>query len=335
MMPLSLQTIRTGGYGLGAILDELESQGISASELLRHAGIRSVDTRLTQAQRTRVLRSAYMLSPEPLTAISAGKRQRIHQFGVYGFALATSTNLGEAFAFGMQHLDLSGAVLRISFNVEKSIGVLRSHNPHAFGDLLQFIAEFWRSSMVSLLGEILEDPFPSILMRFPYPRPKHADAYNQIFNCKMEFDSPTMEWHFDANVLTKPCPSANSVTTSICQEFCHSIISDEYSATGLQRELRSFVLANSARRITAKAAAQAVGLSQRTLFRRLADERVNFPGLVDQIRASLACEYLKNTRLTVTEISARCGSSDEANFRKAFARWKTTSPSLWRASHQS
>ncbi|WP_438985291.1 helix-turn-helix domain-containing protein, partial [Aequoribacter sp.] len=58
----------------------------------------------------------------------------------------------------------------------------------------------------------------------------------------------------------------------------------------------------------------------------------SFQRLLDQTRSSLACEYLENTRLPVSEIAERCGYSDEANFRKAFSRWQGKSPSLWRAS---
>ena len=209
---------------------------------------------------------------------------------------------------------------------------MQSHNPRALGNVLPFAAEFWRSSMVTLLSEILEEPFPSVLMRFPYPRPRHGDYYRQAFNCPIEFESEKMEWHFDASVLAKPCPGANSLTANICQDFCESMIDSENAATPLQRELRSFMLANSGRRTTSGEAAQAVGLSKRTLFRRLHEQGTNFQALLDETRASLACEYLENTHLPVSAIAERCGFGDEANFRKAFQGWRNKTPSQWRMS---
>ena len=330
-MPLTSPFQDATAYGLRALLEELESQGVGPASVLRRAALRGLTGHLTQLQRLALLKASSELAQDPLTALKAGQRQRVHHFGVYGFALATSPTFGHAFAFGRQNLELAGAVFRITYRQEGSTGILRSHNPGALGSLLPFAAEFWRSSMTSLLSEILEQPFPSKLMRFPYPRPRHADAYTLVFACPIEFAAQQMEWHFDAGVLDRPCPSANSLTANICQDFCAAMIASQSAPTPLQRELQSFAIGRSGRRTTADEAAKALGLSKRTFFRRLAEEGTSFQTLLDQTRASIACEYLENTRLPISEIADRCGYSDEANFRKAFQRWREVSPSQWRA----
>lgn len=318
------------GHGLRALTEELGRLGIDVETLQRAAGLRSLRGTLTQAQRLAVLRAAHELRPDPLLALRAGKRQRVHHFGVYGFALATSPTFGDALAFGLRYLEFAGAPLRITFRQEGGRGVLHSWNPHTLQGLLPFVAEFWRASMVTLMGEVLEDRFPSTLMHFPYPRPAHWRAYAELFECPLVFESETMEWHFDAAVLARPCPNASSLTSYICQDFCEGVIAGEEEESPLRRELRSHVLGNSGRRSTAAEAAAALGLSRRTLFRRLTEDGTTFQDLVDQTRASLACEYLENTRLPVSEIAGRCGFGDEANFRKAFTRWRGMSPSAWR-----
>lgn len=322
------------GHGLQALIEELGALGIDAEKLRRAARLRSLGGTLTQAQRLAVLTAAHELTQDPLLALRAGKRQRVHHFGVYGFALATSPTFGDAFAFGHQHVEFAGAVLRITFRQEGDQAVMQSWNPHSLRGLLPFVAEFWRASMVSLKGEILEDRFPSTLMRFPYPRPAHWRAYAELFQCPLEFESETMEWHFDAAVFSRPCPNASSLTANICRDFCERLIVGEDGESPLLRELRSHVLGNSGRRCTADEAAAALGLSRRTLFRRLAEDGTTFQDLLDQTRASLACEYLENTHLSVSEIAERCGFGDEANFRRAFSRWRTVTPSVWRSSRR-
>jgi AraC-like DNA-binding protein len=330
MMPRIPTSGPSSGYGLRALLDELEEQGASPAAVLRRAGLRSANSQLSHAQRLAVLKAASDTAADPMTALAAGRRQKIHHFGVYGFALATSQTFGDAFTFGRQHLELAGAVLRISFKLEDGAGILRSHNPRALGSLLPFAAEFWRSSMVTLLSEILQEPFPSLRMRFPYARPRHANRYREIFNCPIEFDCESMEWHFDPAVLDRPCPNANSLTSNICQDFCEAMIAKNSAASPLQREVRSYILANTGGRCTAEEAAAALGLSKRTLFRRLADEQTSFQSLLDQTRSALACEYRENTNLAVGDIGERCGYADEANFRKAFRKWQQLTPSQWR-----
>jgi AraC-like DNA-binding protein len=329
-MPNPFRKTEPSGYGLKALFGELTDQGVSQRAVLGDAGVRSLAGTLTQAQRLAILRAAKGLAIEPLTALHAGQRQRVHHFGVYGFALATSPTFYDAFMFGRQHIELAGAVLQISFHTESRVGVLRSENPAALGSLLPFAAEFWRSSMTTLLSEVLGKPFPSVLMRFPYPAPVYAKAYRSQFDCPIEFDSPTMEWHFDANILKEPCASASSVTATICQDFCESMIQKAGGSSPLQRDLRAYMLGNTGRRTTAEDAAAAVGLAKRTLFRRLQTEGISFQTLLDQTRSSLAREYLESTRLGTVEIADRCGYGDEANFRKAFQRWQGISPSQWR-----
>lgn len=318
------------GHGLRALIEELEALGIGVERLRRSAGLRSLSGTLTRTQLLAVLRAARELGQDPLLAIRAGKRQRVHHFGVYGFALATSPTFGDAFAFGRKHVQLAGAVLRITFRQEGEQGLVQSWNPHSLGDLLPFVTEFWRASMVTLKGEILGDRFPSTLMRFPYPRPAHWRAYAELFQCPLVFESETMEWHFDAAVFARPCPNASSLTANICRDFCEGLIARQDGGNPLLREVRNYVLGNSSRRCTADEAAAALGLSRRTLFRRLAKEGITFQDLLDQTRASLACEYLENTRLSVSEIAERCGFGDEANFRKAFTSWRGATPSAWR-----
>jgi len=330
MMPVPPSKPQPSGYGLKALFDELADQGVSQRAVLRAAKLRSLTGTLSQAQRLAILRAAKEHSTHRLTALKAGQRQRVHHFGVYGFALATSPTFYDAFMFGRQHLELAGAVLQISFHTNSRVGILRSENPATLGSLLPFAAEFWRSSMTTLLSEILGKPFPSVLMRFPFPAPAYAIDYRSQFNCPIEFDSPTMEWHFDANILREPCASASSVTATICQEFCETMIEKAGGSSPLQRDLRAFILGNTGRRTTAEDAAGAVGLAKRTLFRRLKSEGISFQALLDQTRSSLAREYLESTALGTAEIADRCGYGDEANFRKAFQRWHGISASQWR-----
>jgi AraC-like DNA-binding protein len=329
-MPTLPKQPQPSGYGLRALFDELDTQGVNHRDVLRSAGVRTLTGSLSQAQRLAILRAAQEHSTHHLTALKAGQRQRVHHFGVYGFALATSPTFYDAFMFGRQHLQLAGAVLRISFHTDKRIGILRSENPATLGNLLPFAAEFWRSSMTTLLSEVLGQPFPSVLMRFPYPAPTYASEYQSRFRCPIEFDSESMEWHFDASILEEPCANPSSVTATICQEFCESMIEKAGGNSPLQRDLRAFILGNTGRRTTAEDAARAVGLAKRTLFRRLKTEGISFQALLDQTRSSLACEYLESTSLGTAEIADRCGYGDEANFRKAFQRWNGVSASQWR-----
>lgn len=322
--------VDNAAYGLQALSDALSDRGISARRLLKLSQLRSLTGVLTQTQRLALLRAASALCDDPEMALEAGSRQRISHFGVYGYALATSSTMGQAINFGREHMELAGAVLRITYHRDGDVAIFRSHNPRSLGKLLPFVAEFWRSSMVALMSEILEAPFPSLAMYFPYPAPGHAQLYRKYFDCPVHFDADLMEWHFDASVLEAACPNANILTANVCQDFCERIVSGGEQGTPLQRDLRSMMLASAGRRLKSAEAATAQGLSQRSLFRMLAAEGTSFQQLLDETYRSIAQEYLENTSLAVEDIAFRCGFGDGSNFRKAFLRWTGMSPAAWR-----
>jgi len=320
------------GYGLDALGRELAEQGIDHRAWASASGVElgdgpSLEHPLEQARRVALLRNAERLAPRPDTALRAGARQRISDFGLYGYALVTSRTVGEAFKFGLEHLELAGPVLRITFEMRGDVGVLRSHDAHSLGSALPFVAEFWRSSISTLLGYVVGAPFPSSAMYCPYEAPAHVTAYHETFRCPIHFASDVMEWHFDAAVLDRPCPEASDATARVCQDFCERIVRSGGGGTRLARDVRRLCLARQGYASTAPQIAKILGLSLRTFYRRLREDGLRFQQLVDETRLSVAVEYLENTRTPVDEIGRRVGFEDSANFRKAFKRWAGCAPS--------
>jgi AraC-like DNA-binding protein len=81
----------------------------------------------------------------------------------------------------------------------------------------------------------------------------------------------------------------------------------------------------------APAVARALGLSGRTLQRRLAAEGVTFRDLVDRFREEEAERLLDAGALALSEVALRLGFSDQTAWNRAFRRWKGSSPSEWLA----
>ena len=78
------------------------------------------------------------------------------------------------------------------------------------------------------------------------------------------------------------------------------------------------------------ALAKALGVSERTLQRRLADESAHFHVLIESTRRELAQEYLANSRLSLAEVAYLLGFADQSNFFRSFKRWFATSPGEFR-----
>ena len=81
---------------------------------------------------------------------------------------------------------------------------------------------------------------------------------------------------------------------------------------------------------TAKPLARSLGMSGKTLARRLATEGRLFRDVVDEVRRVLA-ERLLGQELDLAEVAGQVGFADPGAFGKAFRRWSGEPPSVFRA----
>jgi AraC-like DNA-binding protein len=322
--------------GLGALAAELATEGVSVRDLFARTGVTAnqledAQARISHRQRLAIYRNATRLAKRPYIGLLAGARQRISDYGIYGYALVSSKTFGDALMFSLDHITMAGpAVRQISFSIEGTMGVLRSHGLDSLGELLPFAAEFWRSSMTSIYSRVLEAPFPSKRMVFPFAAPGHWRRYERLFNCPIDFGAKSMEWHFDADVLGLPCPNANPITAKICEQVCDAVLTESPGESELVRKIRTAYLNSPQRLPSAGKIASDLGLSLRTLHRRLFEDGVSFQAVVDGVRRTLAVELLENTHMAIDQIADRVGFSDATSFRKAFKKWTGRSPSGFR-----
>ena len=76
--------------------------------------------------------------------------------------------------------------------------------------------------------------------------------------------------------------------------------------------------------------AKALHLSSRSLQRKLKEEGTTYKQLLEDTRRELAAQYVKESELSVGEITFLLGFSEPANFSRAFKRWTGVSPSAYR-----
>lgn len=97
----------------------------------------------------------------------------------------------------------------------------------------------------------------------------------------------------------------------------------------LQALVRAEVLPRLAEgEVKAAEVARALGMSERSFYRRLSDVGETFRGLVDRIRAGEA-ERLLTAGRTILDVAHAVGYSDQAAFSRAFRRWRGESPTRW------
>ncbi|MCY1546281.1 Helix-turn-helix domain protein [compost metagenome] len=79
--------------------------------------------------------------------------------------------------------------------------------------------------------------------------------------------------------------------------------------------------------------AEQMMLSPRTLQRYLQAEGTSFQRLLDSTRQSMAIRYLRDSSISLTQLSGLLGYTSLGAFSRAFSRWTGTSPQKWKQQH--
>ena len=83
-------------------------------------------------------------------------------------------------------------------------------------------------------------------------------------------------------------------------------------------------------RVVVDDVARSLGMSRRTLIRRLSDEELKFTEVFKQLRRDLAVRYLDDPKLQISKIAWLLGFTEVSAFTHAFKRWTGKAPSQMR-----
>ncbi len=136
--------------------------------------------------------------------------------------------------------------------------------------------------------------------------------------------------HVATERLHLPCQQADADAQRLAAEQCERELSALQAAAGFAARVRALLFSAQGLR-DVEAVARALGMSSRTLKRRLAGEDTSYSALLDQERRARAEALLTHGTLSVKEVAAALGYADTAAFTHAFTRWTGEPPSEFSA----
>ncbi|MBC7173904.1 MAG: helix-turn-helix transcriptional regulator [Polyangiaceae bacterium] len=118
----------------------------------------------------------------------------------------------------------------------------------------------------------------------------------------------------------------------ILQRRADSMLADLRSPDRLPARIRDHLVSHHRpSAVTIRAIAEAFGMPERTLRRRLLDVGLTFRDLSDIVLRDMACSALREERTSIKELAFRLGFADLSTFYRAFKRWTGTTPAEYRA----
>jgi AraC-like DNA-binding protein len=161
--------------------------------------------------------------------------------------------------------------------------------------------------------------------------PAHRKALEAFFGCRVEFEAAADALVFAGSDLDRPFRTHNSELLAVIAPSLEAELANR-QAEGTDgdrvRQLVKRLLAG--RRPELSDVSRELGLSTRTLQRRLAAEAVTYQQILEEARRELAQHYLKHSDRDLSETAYLLGYEDANSFFRAFQQWEGVSPGRWR-----
>jgi AraC-like DNA-binding protein len=256
---------------------------------------------------------AQHLAPEDAEAVSA--HFGLADFGDAGAATLASTNLRSAIDVMNSVAPLINLRHNLKLHVSQGDVVMTFHNQikdcEAVRDRLLRLD---RAKVLRFLGDLLTT--------------EHlASVRSEIRSCNEQI-------RIAKSIFLRKLPRASRSRSLQHQRQCQ-VQMHQLAERAICQRVRQILLRQRDAFPSAAEVAAKLGLSNRTLSRRLAAQQTTYAQILSRIRFELAVQYLMEGRLTTELIALALGYSDTANFRAAFRRWTGVPPSRFVAAARS
>lgn len=286
------------------------------------------EARVSPAQFCVAWAETIRLSGDPALALSIAKETPIGAFGVVEYVCRAAPTVREALRQWVRYLGILDDAVEvglIELDGRPGYAALRvlmeSEAPTPASHELCF-AVLARQGQAMLPGR-----FRVSEVCFDHRVPVDQVApYRAFFECEVRFGAPYTEMIFEHGVLDAKLPSGDEKLLAILVPVASAqreraappaLLTDQ-----VRRALRSALSSDDAQLDTV---ARRLGMTGRSLQRRLKDEGTVFQALRDELRRELADHYL-GQRLSFAEISFLLGFSEPSAFFRAFKRWTGLTP---------
>ena len=219
-----------------------------------------------------------------------------------------------------QALAFDGAVLHLTERT--GVARIQCDFPRSHEPTDQSLAEFFTSGLARMLRFFGCSQSEFHVASFEHKRPSYHHVYAEVFEGKERFSQAFTGIEFAAQLLDRRHLHSNPELQSVVHRQAEERLERLARPTNTIDRLRMYLLSQPAARVpTLSGAAKQLGLSPRTLRRRLAEADQTYRAVTQQMQGERACILLRNPDLTLQDVASALGFTDTTAFYRAFKRW--------------
>ncbi len=318
----------------GSTFSRLEEHGVSASAVLRRAGlsqgyIGQPRVLLKTEEVFAFWRAVGEVSTDPAIGLLLGTETKTERFHLTGIAALASESLGAAVDQMARYKQLTcpEEILQKKDDDEWSIQFRWLLAEELEPPVLIECAFSW---MLSIARHGTGTRLSPLRVEFLQPR-AHAKTIERHFGCRVVCGAPKNAIVFRTSDAQQRFVTLNAELLAVlAPQFEEELKRDADDENFVERVRLAVQQHLTGRRPNIEDIAGALHISARTLQRRLQDEGSSFQRVLGEARRHLARHYLNNSTLELNEAAYLLGYEDGNSFVRAFRSWEGVPPARWR-----
>ena len=323
-----------------ALAEAVERAGVSRKEYLERGTVpeeRLADqmARFDFTDFGRLQMLALDLSGDPALGLHLAEHASEAAFDLVGHLTSQAATFREALRVVSQYgaIVLSDFVLELSERVD--VATLRYDFRRSSPLADRMHAEFAMAGFLRLLRRFASPDALPHAVYFEHAAPAHRDEYARVFLGKEHFGRPFTAIVFPRAWLDQRKLHQNERLAALLREEARRTLDAMGRSESHTDRITRLLHARPAFRTPSMHdAARHLGISVRSLRRRLSEEGVSYRGLVASVLANAAKEVLQDGQASVDDAARATGYSETTAFHRAFKRWTGVTPKEFRRTAQ-
>jgi AraC-like DNA-binding protein len=329
MASVSVLLVRPLAAAIGAAGDAAGGDALRAAAGLTPQLLADDDARISAAQHAAAWAEALRLTGDRTLPLRIAAATPAGAFGIVEHVCRAAPTLGEALRQWVRYLNLLDDTVAVGLEVEEDRALLRVERE---SDAPAPASHELRWALAARYArELASEPFRPIAVELAHPGPDDIAPYRAWFEAPVAFGAEATQLVFPraalAARLVPSDPAPLAILARAADELAQQAAADPRMTQQVKRALHDALRSDDAQ---VESVAKQLGLTVRSLQRRLKDEGTSFQAVREAVRRTLAQRYLDDG-LAIAEISFLLGFSDPGAFLRAFKRWTGVTPAEHRA----
>ncbi|WP_234497559.1 AraC family transcriptional regulator [Vibrio maritimus] len=256
----------------------------------------------------------------------------LQDFGLYGYAIASSATVRSGLALSQQFLSMT--TTRYSELIQEEHGfvtIIPDIDSSSSG--AQLLSEDFAAGYLALLKRVVvgaRDDLEDLVFEFSYPAPFYSELYRQFFSgCTLKFNQSQTRILLPTHWLSEPISLEHSEVDSLLA-VPHSSEGATKELSAIEAKISDIIVGSHFNTITCDSIANELSISARQLRYYLTLYSVNLRDIVLQTRMSMASKLLIDTELDVGTIAETLNYSEASAFVRSFKSFYAISPLQYR-----